>query len=155
VQLWELIAREQIRDTLARYNYAGDAGRPDDLAATFCADGVLEIRGLPPVTGRSEIAAFLGGVTDKVAADAQASARHYVRHNVTNVVFADLTPERAEVSSYFTVLTHIGLDHYGRYRDVLIPAGEEWLIRHRRVTTDWAAPESSMAREPRPDVSPR
>jgi hypothetical protein len=30
--MWELVAREQIRDTLARYNWAGDAGRLDELA---------------------------------------------------------------------------------------------------------------------------
>ena len=38
--MWELVARKHIRDTLARYNSSGDAGRLDDLASTFCADGV-------------------------------------------------------------------------------------------------------------------
>ena len=41
VEMWELVAREHIRDTLARYNWSGDAGRLDDLADTFCPDGVL------------------------------------------------------------------------------------------------------------------
>lgn len=151
MQIWELIAREQIRDTLSRYNWSGDAGRPDELAETFCADGVLEIRGLQQLTGRSAIAAFLGGVTGKVAADADvvAATKVYVRHNVANILFTGLTPERADVSCYFTVLTHIGLDHFGRYRDVLVPEGETWLIKHRKVSTDWVAPESTMAREQR------
>jgi hypothetical protein len=39
MQMWELVAREHVRDTLARYNWSGDAGRLDDLADTFCADG--------------------------------------------------------------------------------------------------------------------
>lgn len=69
MQMWELVARERIRDTLARYNWSGDAGRLDDLAATFCADGVLEIRGFEPLHGRSDIAAFLGGVTGRIAVD--------------------------------------------------------------------------------------
>jgi hypothetical protein len=34
------------------------------------------------------------------------------------------------------------LDHYGRYRDTFVPVGDEWLIRHRYVSTDWRAPES-------------
>ena len=42
--MWELVAREHIRDTLARYNWSGDAGRLDNLADTFSEDGVLEIR---------------------------------------------------------------------------------------------------------------
>src|SRR5580693_6438824 len=45
LEIWELVVREQIRDTLARYNWSGDAGRLDDLADTFCVDGVLEIPG--------------------------------------------------------------------------------------------------------------
>jgi SnoaL-like protein len=144
VQMWELIAREQIRDTLARYNWSGDAGRLDDLAHTFCTDGVLEIRGMAALNGRSEIAAFLGGVTTTVAA--QADVKAVVRHNVANVLFAGLTRDRADVSSYFTVVTHIGLDHCGRYRDTLVPEGGGWLIKHRKVTTDWAAPDSTMTR---------
>jgi hypothetical protein len=143
--MWELFAREQIRDTLARYNWSGDAGRLDDLAETFCPDGVLEVRGLAPLRGRAEIEAFLGGVPGMAAA-AGGGAKAVVRHNVANLHFTGLTPERAHVSSYFTVLTRIGLDHFGRYRDVLVPEGGCWLIAHRTVSTDWAAPNSTMVR---------
>jgi hypothetical protein len=143
VEIWELVAREQIRDTLARYNWAGDAGRLDDLAETFCAEGVLEIRGFEPLRGRAEIVAFLGGVTGNIAASVD--VKPIVRHNVANVSFTGLTPEQAHVSSYFTVVTHVGLDHVGRYRDILVPDADTWLIKHRKVSTDWAAPNSAMA----------
>jgi SnoaL-like domain len=142
--MWELVAREQIRDTLARYNWAGDAGRLEDLAETFCADGILEIRGSQPLRGRSEIVAFLGGVTGKVAVSAD--VKPIVRHNVANVLFTNLTREQAHVSCYFTVVTHIGLDHIGRYRDTFVPDGDTWRIKQRQVSTDWAAPNSIMAR---------
>jgi hypothetical protein len=145
IQIWELVAREHIRDTLARYNWSGDAGRLDDLAETFCADGVLEIRGLQSLRGRSAIAGFLRGVSGQVATSTD--VKPVVRHNVANVLFTDLTPEQAQVSTYFTVVTHIGLDHFGRYRDVLVPDGDTWLIQHRKVSTDWAAPNSQMARD--------
>jgi hypothetical protein len=144
MEMWELVAREHIRDTLARYNWAGDTGRPGELAETFCADGVLEIRGLQPLRGRSEIVAFLGDVTGNITVGAD--VKPIVRHNVTNVLFADLTRDEARVSCYFTVLTHIGLDHLGRYRDTFVPDGDTWLIKHRKVSTDWAAPDSAMAR---------
>jgi hypothetical protein len=150
MQMWELVAREQIRDTLARYNWSGDAGRIDGLAETFCADGVLEVRGLAPLRGRSEIAAFLGGVTRNVASVANVGnvgVKPIVRHNVANVLFTEVTPDQAQVSSYFTVVTHIGLDHFGRYRDILVPDGDSWRIKHRKVSTDWAAPDSAMARD--------
>jgi hypothetical protein len=144
VEMWELVAREQIRDTLARYNWSGDAGRVDGLAETFCADGVLEIRGLRPLRGRSEIASFLSGVTGDIAGNVD--VRPVVRHNLSNVLFSGVTPHEAHVSSYFTVVTHIGLDHFGRYRDTLVPDGDAWLIKHRKVSTDWAADNSAMAR---------
>jgi hypothetical protein len=143
--MWEIVAREHIRDTLARYNWSGDAGRLDDLAETFCADGVLEIRGLEPLRGRSAIVAFLGGVTGKIAASANVNP--IVRHNIANVLFSAVTRDQAQVSCYFTVVTHIGLDHVGRYRDTLVPDGDTWLIKHRKVSTDWAAADSAMARQ--------
>src|ERR1700745_727366 len=108
--MWELVAREQIRDALARYNWSGDAGRLDGLADTFCADGVLEIRGLEPLRGRSEIATFLGGMTGNSSTDAVVTP--IVRHNGANLLFPELGPARAGVDSYFPVLTHMGLDHY-------------------------------------------
>jgi hypothetical protein len=63
------------------------------------------------------------------------------------VSFTGLTPGQAQVKSYFTVITHIGLDHCGRYRDLLVPENDAWLIKHRKVSTDWAAPDSAMARD--------
>jgi hypothetical protein len=162
---WELSARERIRDTLALYTWSGDAFRLAELASAFCEDGVLEVRGRPPAEGRDAIVAFLrgvgpggaraggpGGVADdearRAALKAEAAAsgvRRIVRHNLANVRFVELTPERALVASYFTVVTEIGLDHYGRYRDTFVPVGDAWLIRHRFVSTDWRAPDSTMA----------
>ena len=43
------------------------------------------------------------------------------------------------MASYFTVFTNVGADHMGRYRDRLVPVGDEWLIAHRFVSTDWHA----------------
>jgi hypothetical protein len=144
VELWELVARERIRDTLARYHWAGDAGRIDDLTHTFSPDGDLEVRGVATMSGRSEIAAFLGGVT-AAHPESAPDSRRIVRHNLSNTRFVELTPEKALVTSYFTVITDIGLDHCGRYRDTLSPHDGDWLIRSRFVSTDWRAPDATMA----------
>jgi hypothetical protein len=156
MEQWELVARERIRDTLAAYNWAGDAFRLDELADTFCPDGVLEIRGAELLRGRAAIIEFLGhgaaGAEDadrRAARRAEAEAsgvRRIVRHNLTNVRFVELTPDEAHLASYFTVVTEIGLDHYGRYRDTFVPVGDRWLIQHRFVSTDWRSPDSTMAR---------
>jgi len=147
MEFWELATRERIRDTLGRYNWSGDALRLDELAETFCEDGELELRGSEPVRGRGAIVALLGGVVASLSATAQASGvQRIVRHNVTNIRFTEVSPQEARVVCYFTVFTEIGLDHYGRYRDIFVPVGGDWLIRHRFVSTDWCAPDSTMAR---------
>jgi len=145
VEAWELVARERIRDTLARYSWSGDGLRLDELVLAFCEDGVLEVRGREPIAGRSAIADFIGGVG--AAGDEAAAVPRIVRHNLANVRFVEVTESAARVESYFTVLTEIGLDHYGRYRDRFVPVGDDWLIAHRLVSTDWRSPDSTMAPE--------
>jgi hypothetical protein len=143
MELWELTARERIRDSLARYNWSGDAFRLDELALAFCEEGVLEVRGREPVPGRTAIVEFLGGVGTSAAAGT--GVKRIVRHVLSNIRFLELTPDHARVASYFTVVTEIGLDHYGRYRDTFVPVDDEWLIEHRFVSTDWRAADSTMA----------
>ena len=136
---WELEAREQIRDTLANYTAAGDGYRLDELAAQFAEDGVLEVAGHSRTRGRSAIVEMLVASTQ---ARRPAEGRFYLRHVVTNLRFVRLDEDRAETTSYFLVLTPAGADHWGRYRDVLVPVGDRWLFEHRLVTVDGHAPTS-------------
>lgn len=155
METWELVARERIRDTLALYTWSGDAFRLAEMVEAFCADGTLEVRGQPPHVGREAIIAFLSGGTGggddegrRRALQEQArttGVRRLVRHSVANLRFLELTPARATVATYFTVVTEIGLDHCGRYRDTLVPVDDRWLLQHRFVSTDWRAPDSVMA----------
>ena len=156
MEQWEMETRECVRDTLARYNWSGDALRLEQLAATFCEDGELAIRGRDPVQGRAAIVRLLGGDAPddearRRAAKATSAAvgqRRIVRHNVSNIRFVAVRPHEAQVDSYFTVLTEIGLDHYGRYRDTFVPVGDEWLIKQRQVSTDWHAVDSTVRQLP-------
>ncbi len=151
MELWELSAREACRDTLAQYTHSGDRYLLEDFAGAFCVDGVLEIRGAEPLRGREAIMARFGGATAATEAQGEAAKkretgalRRIVRHNVTNVRFESLRPDEAVVASYFTVITEIGLDHMGRYRDRFVPVGDRWLIAHRFVSTDWRSPETTF-----------
>jgi hypothetical protein len=150
MQLWELVARESCRDTLAQYTHAGDRFLLEEFAAAFCEDGVLEIRGSAPVVGRPAIMERFGGETAALGARHAARAagadatRRVVRHSVTNIRFESVSPQEAVVASYFTVFTDIGLDHMGRYRDRLRPDGARWLIARRFVSVDWRSPQTSF-----------
>ena len=64
METWERVARECIRDTVARYNHAGDAGRFDDMVACFTPDGVLRVVGGESHRGHDALRAFFSGVGD-------------------------------------------------------------------------------------------
>jgi hypothetical protein len=141
-ELWELAVREAVRDTIARYNQAGDRGRVDELASQFTLDGTLEIHGGARMQGRTAIAEGLSASARRRSGQAAAGPAPFIRHHVSSILLYDITPDRAGADSYFAVLTSEGLDHWGRYRDVLVPGDGRWLLAHRLVRVDARRPGS-------------
>lgn len=144
----ELIARELVRDRYARYNRAGDKGRLDELAACFTEDGTLEARNTFAAKGRQNIRDTLIAVSAELVAHATAQAattRPIVRHFVASLRFDSIASDRIESSAYFAVFHADATDHWGTYRDVLVPVGDEWLFERRLVVVDGARPGSSAA----------
>jgi hypothetical protein len=137
MELWELVAREEIRETLARYHYFGDSAKFEPMAALFAVDGILEVLGEEAVVGRPAIIDFLTGVNRDVVA---LSDMPMLRHYATNVTITVVSPEEATAASAFFVVSETGLDHWGRYRDRLVPADGGWRFAHRSVRTDGYAP---------------
>ena len=141
----ELLAREGIRDTLARYNLSGDRGRVEELAACFTEDGVLDIEGSWRAEGRDEIIRHTGvvaRVTEKRDEKTTSKARRLMRHHLTTSGIEITSSDSARAFSYFLVITEAGPDHAGRYVDRLRRDGERWLIEHRRVVIEWWAESS-------------
>jgi SnoaL-like domain len=136
--LWELDAREQIRHTVWSYAVAGDSGRLAELAAQFTPDGVLEVHGREQAQGRDEIIAMLSRhAADGAPPTGDADGPpFFVRHFVTNIAVGSITPAQAHAVAYFAVFTPAGPDHWGRYRDVFVPHGDRWLLRHRTARVD-------------------
>lgn len=141
---WELKARESVRQTLADYTAATDRFDLHALAGCFAPDGVLEFTGgAEPLTGPAAIETGLGSAMAREPDPARRLPTH-VRHHVSSIRFESVANEKVKVSSYFAVHTDIGLDHWGRYADVLVPAGERWLFAHRRIKVDAFAAGSLM-----------
>ncbi|MGV0643709.1 nuclear transport factor 2 family protein [Mycolicibacterium sp. XJ2546] len=141
---WELEVREFVRQTLADYTAATDRFDLHALAQCFAAGGVLEFSGgTEPLTGPAAIEAGLGAAMAGDRGSARQGPSH-VRHHVSSIRFGAVARDRAEVSSYFAVHTDVGLDHWGRYRDVLIPGTGQWLFAHRRITVDGFVANSLM-----------
>ena len=65
MELWELIAREAIREAVASYADLVDSGHFDDVVELFAADGVLEVKGREPAVGHDGL--LFCGVGDDLA----------------------------------------------------------------------------------------
>ncbi|MED5812103.1 nuclear transport factor 2 family protein [Mycolicibacterium sp. 050232] len=141
---WELSIREAARQLLADYTAATDRFDLRELAACFASDGILEFTGgADPLTGPAAIEAGLGAAMS-APPDATRTKPTFVRHHVSSIRFGAVSTERVEVSSYFAVYTDVGLDHWGRYRDLLVSEEGRWLFGYRRISVDAFAPASLM-----------
>jgi len=141
MELWELIAREQIRETFTRYSTAGDGGRLEELVAQFAEDASMEVPPRALATGRSAILEMLRGSAMRARPPAAFEGQTPIlRHFTTNIHFRSVTPERVETTAYFCAMTAVGPDHWGRYFDVLRPHGDRWLFSQRLAKAEGWAP---------------
>jgi uncharacterized protein (TIGR02246 family) len=150
VERTDLIARESIRDLLARYTWAGDHGRIAELADCFTPDGVLDVGAHGGRwEGQERITAELEAVAARVAGAADGTGTR-VQHHVSSVMIDLDHHDSATVRSYFVVLTAAGPDHWGRYRDQVVETapGGRWLFAERVVTVDGHVPGSIMVPGP-------
>ncbi len=144
----ELLARESIRQTMARYTMAGDRLRLDDFLAVFTEDAVMESEGVPEedafrYEGLGQIAGWITRWTDRAVDDQAPTHRAtFVRHHLATSLIELTGPDTARARTYWTAYTDIGPDHCGCYLDRFHRRGEQWLIAHRRVRLDWRSPQS-------------
>ena len=118
---------EGVRATLAAYTQALDDGRTDDVVATFCEDGVVDIPGMGTHSGSDELR----------AAYAQWAPRRPQRHLVLNTLVTDWSDDQASAISDVVFVLQ-GKDGWviqmvGRYHDALRHDGGMWRFRHRRA----------------------
>jgi hypothetical protein len=137
MEQWELVARESIRDLVARYNGNGDAGRVDSVVELFTPDAVLDVMGTAH-RGHAEIRRMFEQAISDIAEGA-ASQRPVVQHHTSTLQIEVGSPESARARSYFQVIMGGGLDHWGRYVDEFGVVDGTWLFTHRHVTVAGAA----------------
>src|SRR5437763_245037 len=87
MEVWELVARESIRDCIARYNANGDSGRIDEMVKVFAPDGIMET-GAGRYEGRDAIRAFMSSGVEPLVATGDPQA-------LLDVPTADLMAEAA------------------------------------------------------------
>jgi type IV secretory pathway TrbF-like protein len=143
----ELLAREAIRKTIAKYNISGDRLKVDDYVSCFTEDGVMEAssaRGAIDFryTGRDEIRAWQLRWRDRKPEQGSVHKATFVRHHLSTSAVDVKDLDTASARTYWVAWTDIGPDHCGYYLDTFRKVGEEWLIAHRHARMDWASPNS-------------
>jgi len=145
----ELLAREAIRDTMAKYNTSGDRLKSEDYAACFTEDGVMESEHVAAdqtfrYEGRAAILAWQSHWRAQAMSGEAVHRATFVRHHLSTSKI-DLTgPDTAKARTYWVAWTDIGPDHAGYYLDDFRKVGDDWLIAHRRVRLDWQSPDGLM-----------
>ena len=116
---------EGIRATIAAYTHALDDGRTDDIVATFCSDGAVEIPGMGTHVGHDALR----------AAFTKWKPRRPQRHLVVNTLVTDWSDHEANAISdvIFILQGESGwaIQVVGRYHDTLHHDDGTWRFHHR------------------------
>jgi hypothetical protein len=143
MELWELVARESVRDCIARYNAHGDAGRMEEMLDVFADDGEIDMDG-DGFSGREDMRAGFLDAGRAFASYARAAGlkrgEPVLRHLTATTLITVESPERARSSSYFFVLMKHGLDHWGSYHDEFRTVDGSWRLARRRVVVEGRVP---------------
>lgn len=140
MELWELVARESIRDLVARYNANGDSGRFPQVLELFADDAVMEINDGEIYEGIERIETIFTGTRDRVKTIDAPDGKLYMRHHTSTLQIDLIDEHHAKGRCYYQVLMHDGLDHWGRYIDEYEQRDGRWLFTRRKVTVDGFVP---------------
>ncbi len=135
MELWEIEAREAIRDLVARYNSNGDSGRFDQVLELFADDATMELHDGVLYEGIDRISTIFTGTKTNLA-DFGQGTRFYMRHYTATNQIDLIDRERATGRCYYHVLMPHGLDHWGRYIDEYGVRDGRWRFTRRKVTMD-------------------
>jgi hypothetical protein len=136
----EAVAREGIRDLVARYNSNSDSGRFGPLFDLFAPDAVMETGDVSGeftrYVGIEEISKIFTGAQDRMQSQPQEASPAYIRHFTATHQIDLIDADHASGRLYFAVLMAHGLDHWGRYIDQYRRLDDRWKFAHRKVHLD-------------------
>lgn len=131
-------ARAAIENLQARYTFAMDFHDPEEYAAVFAEDGVLDWAG-GLLEGRAAIRQFMEDGVYNLTRDAESAAwPATTRHFITNKVI-EVDGDTAKAWTYWFQANNNGADRsaqyglFGHYEDELAKIDGEWLFTRRAI----------------------
>jgi 3-phenylpropionate/cinnamic acid dioxygenase small subunit len=120
--------KDEIHELLARYCFALDADKFEEMAALFTEDGVWETA-FGTGTGRAGIVAQANSIAT--------GARPRRVHLTTNIVI-DVVEDTATARSNWALIQNVPsgppiIGSGGAYADRLVKIGGKWFFRHRTI----------------------
>jgi len=116
---------EGVRATMAAYAHALDDGRTDDVVATFCSDGVIDIPGMGTHEGHDALREAFAGW----------KPRRHQRHLVLNTLVTEWNDNEATAVSDVVFVLHgeagWTVQLVGRYHDTLHHVDGAWRFQRR------------------------
>ena len=128
-----LLERLAIEELLSRYPFLVDRGRFAELSTLFTPDGIMDGPVGGPAVGQRDIEEFFRHSATKPVAG---RAPKLMRHNITSQRIELNDDQAASADSYFLAVSDVGLDHWGRYRDLLVKTDGVWRFGKRQLTVD-------------------
>ena len=128
--LQRLADQLEIRELVARYNYAIDEGRPEEWVATFVPDGTFESTLLGKHTGPEALHAFVTGYIAAV------NGRH-----CTSDFTVEIDGDDARSCCYLIAVNNAAapiISATAVYDDILRRTPDGWRFVHRKVAADTA-----------------
>jgi hypothetical protein len=143
----DMLARESIRQVMARYTTAGDRLRDEEFVAVFTEDAIIEAEGLNEADkfryeGREAIREWIARWRDRPEGAPPTHQASFVRHHLSTCDIETLAPDSAKARTYWVAWTDVGPDHAGYYLDDFRRVDGHWLIAWRRIREDWRSPDS-------------
>jgi SnoaL-like domain len=136
----QVIARDAIRDLVARYNSYSDSGRLEQLFELFTSGAVMETQDrsgqFTRYDGLDEVKQIFTGARERIQSQPDPATAGYIRHFTATHQIDLVDDEHAAGRLYFAVLMAHGLDHWGRYVDRYLRDGDRWRFEHRKVYVD-------------------
>ena len=141
MEVEELLARESIKHTMAKYSMAGDEFEVEDYVSCFTEDGTMEFANFPGqghllFNGREEIREFVSGFFGAVKRGDAALPWTFMRHHITTCRIQLIDENSARAKTYILYSSNHGVENSGIYTDEFRKVGDHWLIASRNWTVD-------------------